>query len=346
MAMQAVPLPTCQERCEITLRAGLVPLVRGSPGLGKSSMAKNLADKFNLKLVDIRLAQYEPTDLNGFPFPDYDKGRASYMPMDTLPLEGDPIPKGYDGWLILFDEINSADRSVQKASYRVILDKELGPRKIHPNAPMMAAGNKATDNAIVEEMSSALQSRMVHYEVRSDLDSWLAWAARNNIDHTIMAFLRFKPDNLNTFDPDSLTGEEAYACERTWEFASKQLAVMTPDEKENHMVGVLAGTIGSGIAMEYRGYLDVYQNIPEMPDIMADPDSCLVPTTASTLWAVGGMIANNASDKTLPTLIKYIDRMPKENQVIVLRDVIRRDDTMTANPVIAQWVANNNTLLA
>ena len=77
MAMQAVPLPTCQERCEITLRAGLVPLVRGSPGLGKSSMAKNLADKFNLKLVDIRLAQYEPTDLNGFPFPDYDKGRTS-----------------------------------------------------------------------------------------------------------------------------------------------------------------------------------------------------------------------------------------------------------------------------
>lgn len=48
------------------LRAGHVPYIAGSPGLGKSSIIKQIANENNLKLVDIRLAQADITDLNNF----------------------------------------------------------------------------------------------------------------------------------------------------------------------------------------------------------------------------------------------------------------------------------------
>jgi len=49
---------------EKTLAAGLVPILKGSPGLGKSTLIKSIADKFNLQIIDLRLSQCDPTDLN------------------------------------------------------------------------------------------------------------------------------------------------------------------------------------------------------------------------------------------------------------------------------------------
>ena len=99
------------------LRARLVPMVEGSPGIGKSSIAQQVAKEFNLKLIDIRLAQCDPTDLCGFP--RIDGNKAGYVPMDTFPLDGDEIPKGYSGWLILFDEITSAPLSSNSCAVSV-----------------------------------------------------------------------------------------------------------------------------------------------------------------------------------------------------------------------------------
>lgn len=46
------------------LEAGLVPMIIGSPGIGKSDIIRTIADQYKLKVIDIRLAQADPTDLN------------------------------------------------------------------------------------------------------------------------------------------------------------------------------------------------------------------------------------------------------------------------------------------
>jgi len=46
------------------IKVGLVPFLAGSPGCGKSELFKAIAKQFNLKLIDLRLAQCDPTDLN------------------------------------------------------------------------------------------------------------------------------------------------------------------------------------------------------------------------------------------------------------------------------------------
>lgn len=46
------------------IRAALVPILSGSPGCGKSAIVHQLAAEYGLKVIDVRLAQCDPTDLN------------------------------------------------------------------------------------------------------------------------------------------------------------------------------------------------------------------------------------------------------------------------------------------
>ena len=50
---------------------------------------------------------------------------------------------------------------------------------------MVAAGNLSTDKAIVNKLSSALQSRLIHLFIEPDIDQWMNWAYKNEIDYRI-----------------------------------------------------------------------------------------------------------------------------------------------------------------
>jgi len=46
------------------MKAKLVPMISGDPGIGKSAIIMGIAEKFKLYPYDIRLSQCDPTDLN------------------------------------------------------------------------------------------------------------------------------------------------------------------------------------------------------------------------------------------------------------------------------------------
>ena len=192
------------------IRAKIVVMLSGSPGIGKSHIVHQIAAEYGLKVIDLRLAQCDPTDLAGFPTITGEK--ASYKPMDTFPIEGDDIPKGYNGWLLFLDELNSAAPSVQASSYKIILDRMVGNHNLHKNVAIVAAGNLETDNAIVQPMSTALQSRMAHLELVVDAKEWVEWASSHGIDYRITSYINFKPDALYTFSPDHT--DKTYASPR------------------------------------------------------------------------------------------------------------------------------------
>jgi len=325
--------------------AKLVPMVTGSPGMGKSSMLHAVAEELNLKIIDIRLAQCDPTDLLGFPAINDESGKATYRPMDMFPLEGDPIPKGYQGWMILLDEMNSADRDVQKACYKVIYDRMVGNKHLHKNCVIAAAGNLATDNAIVEDLSTALQSRMVHIEVSMDHDpnreDWLEWAAENGIDHRVMAYIRYAPNSLFKFNPDH--DDKTFSCPRTWEFASR----LIQDKKRLTRTdkALIAGTVGEGVGREFTAFCEIETQIPTFREVIDDPKGTQLPNEPSVMFLMTGMIGANLTGDNIGQAIQYINRLPKEYQVIALRDARRRDKTLKEAPEMKQWISENATEL-
>lgn len=314
-------------------------MISGSPALGKSSIAKQIAKDNNLKLIDMRLSQCDPTDLMGFP--TVNGGRAKYVPMETFPIEGDVVPEGYKGWLLFLDEINSASNAVQAAAYKLTLDRMVGLKHLHSKVAVMCAGNLESDNAIVNTTSTALQSRLVHMELVVSVPDWIDWASKNSIDFRITSFIEFKPESLYTFKPDHC--DVTYASPRTWEFANRVLKVT--DEASSDILPMLAGTLTEGVAREFLTFCKIYQTLPSMTQIVMSPDTTPVPTELSTLFALSGSISQHTTMDTHKQMMKYILRMPLEFQVVCLRSAIRRNMEIMAHPDTQAWLERvGNTL--
>ncbi len=321
------------------IKAGLVPMLVGSPGCGKSQIVHKIAEEYSLKIIDLRLSQCDPTDLSGFPTTKGNK--AGYLPMETFPIEGDKIPEGFNGWLLFLDEMNSAPPAVQAAAYKLILDKMVGIYKLHKNVAMVCAGNLETDNAIVQPMSTALQSRMCHLELVLDHKEWIDWSNDNALDHRLSSYIAFKPGNLFTFTPDHT--DKTYACPRTWEFANRILKVTDDDSKDR--LPMLAGTLSEGVAREFIGFCKIQDTLPTMHELMANPKTTPVSQEPSVLYALTGAIAHHANKDNCTELLQYVERMPIEFQVVCLRSIVRRNKPMLAHSAIRSWIASNATEL-
>ena len=101
------------------MQAGLVPFIQSSPAMGKSAIVASIAKEYGLELIDHRLSTSAPEDLTGLPhFREGAAGHtvAEFVPFDTFPTEGTPIPEGKNGWLLFLDEMNSATKMVQAAA--------------------------------------------------------------------------------------------------------------------------------------------------------------------------------------------------------------------------------------
>lgn len=314
------------------LQSYLVPLLVGSPGGGKSQIVYQLANKYKLKLIDFRLAQCDPTDLAGFP--QIIGTKSDYVPMQHFPIKGDPVPEGYEGWLLFLDELTSAPPAIQAAAYKLILDRMVGSHHLHENVFIAGAGNLETDNAIVQSMSTALQSRLIHLEYRIDSEEWLDWAIRNGVDYFITDYIRFSPDKLFTFRPDH--SDRTYACPRTWEMAHKLIKTFGSYQHPS-ILPALAGTLSEGVAREFLAYITIYDQLPKMQDILRDPEGITIPDEPSVLYALSGSISHNAKADNYDQVMKLIKRLPAEFQVVTLRDTIRRNNSMMNHSAIINW---------
>lgn len=330
--MTQVQLPPSKIRSELVrcLKAKLVPIVTSSPGMGKSSIIVDIAQEFRLEVMDFRLSQCDVTDLNGLP--RFIDGRAQFAPFDIFPLEGDTVPAGKEGWLFFLDEINAAPKQLQAAAYKLILERKVGNRKLHERVAIVCAGNLSTDNAVVHEMSTALQSRLVHYEMRTDFKEWSNWAIEAGIDSRVIAFLEFRPNLLNNFSPDHQ--DKTFACQRTWEMVSKGI-------KDQKSVGFddlsfLSGTIGSGPANEFITFSKIWQDLPTIAEIEKDPGGCRIPEEPGTKYAIAVYLSEHTDEKNATPVAKFLTRLPAECRVLWLRMINKRNPRLRTLPPIVE----------
>ena len=301
-------------------QVGLVPIFVGSPGTSKSYSVKKFADDHDLKLIDIRLGQCTPEDLNGLPMRD--GNRAIFAPFNLFPLETDEIPDGYAGWLVFFDEITSANKSVQAAAYKVILDRMVSTHNLHPNTIMVAAGNKATDRAVVNQMSTALQSRMVQYEVEICTKEFSEHALRADFDYRVRSFLDYMPSRVMFFKPDHQ--EKTFPCPRTWEFLSKLIKdnPITP-----RMFPRIAGCIGAGTATEFMTFVQEFDRIPSYEDIIRNPQGTKIPSESSTKYATVSTLVEKFDKEAkvdFKNVLAYLERFSTEFQILYMRALVTR----------------------
>lgn len=342
--MKTIPLPIGKAYATVLhiMKCGLVPMLYGAPGFGKSSIGQEIADRNNMKLIDLRLAGMEPVDMNGVLGFNADKTKGMYIPLDEIPLEGDELPinpatnKPYFGFLVILDELTSAAEDTKAASYKFILDRKVGQRKVHPKMWVMAAGNREEDGAIATGLGTALGSRVVNLTIKEDLNHWLKLFS-GTVDPRIVAFLNYEKDAFNTFDPRN--DEYTHACARTWMMASK---LISPLADLNGWSEMLAGTVGVVVARSFETFVTYFSKVVTMDQIEADPHNAKIPThEPSWMYALTGVLARGVNPKNVDKAMIFIERMPMQYQIIALRSIIARTPAVGSNAAITAWCEKN-----
>ena len=325
------------------ISAGLVPMIWGSPGVGKSDVVAQVAKAMNAELRDVRLTLFDPVDLKGFPDKDVDTQQMRFLPPSFLPpmkVKGKPNKtKG----ILFLDELVSAERSVQAAAYQLILNRSIGEYTLPDGWHVVAAGNRASDRALVNAMPSALANRFVHIDYDVSHDDFCEWAIKHgDIDSLLLAFLRFRPGLLHDFKPAE--NPRSFPSPRSWMFVNRLLKTNSLHPSDEH--ALVAGTVGEGAASELVAFMRVYRDLPDIDAILADPDKHKVPDgKPSVMYALATALGAKVTVPLFANAVKYVERWSPEFQVLFMRDAARRDTAFTTQASFVKWAVANSELL-
>lgn len=256
-------------------------MLRGAPGVGKSSIIRSVAEKLGIGFIDIRLAEMEPVDLRGLPVPNHDNKSVQWYVTADLPR--DPNSKG----IILFDELTSAPKDLQVAAYELILDRRLGNLyKIPDGWFIVAAGNRTKDKAVATAMSSALANRMMHFEMDADAEEWGAWAISKGLHPSVTGFIAYRPACLLKMDQNL---EMGWPSPRSWERVSHVIKLFDDEETTRKAV---YGLVGPAVGCEFMEFHKINKNFNSVLKMMTDPDEpVVIPDRADEKYAMASAVS-------------------------------------------------------
>lgn len=323
----------------------------GPPGVGKSQairqLAKRIADRTGKKtyVTDVRLLLFNPIDLRGIPTANAEKTLAVWLKPQIFQMDDSP-----DVVNILFlDEISAAPQSVQAAAYQITLDRVVGEHRLPDNCIVIAAGNRTTDKSVAFKMPKALANRLLHIEVEGSFKAWKEWAIRSGIHPKVVGFLSFRQKHLMKFDASS--EELAFATPRTWEMVSNLLNMVSDDVDK--LYPLIAGLVGTGLAIEFRTWSKVYNELPGLEDIF-DGKMPKLPAGTDAMYALAAAMTAYARDhrtemSRIANSIRYADRMPPDFSAMLLKDYMYIEDgyreKLLGISEFSRWLSSKGRLI-
>jgi hypothetical protein len=337
------------------LLANILPTTRrptflwGPPGVGKSSVVKQVAKALNWGLIDLRAVLLDPVDLRGLPVVSRGENNvalADWAAPKFLPIKGQKLPA--ERGIIFADELPLAPPLVQGAFLQGILDHRIGEIELDPGWVWVSAGNRQEDRAGANRMITPLLNRFVHIDLDLHPDDWLAWASATgddgnaNVAPEVRSFIAWKVSvgESMLFDFDPSRNLRAFPTPRSWDFMSQLL----PSVPMDLLHQVAMGTVGEAAATQLVAYLRIYRDLPDMKDVFANPEKCKIPTDSSVCYAlVGAMVevarkADRQDKATLGAFAKIVSRLPQEFGMLAIKDGIQANRGLLTAPGVSKWL--------
>jgi len=192
----------------------------GPPGIGKTSIIRQVAKESNSKLVEMDPQDFtNPGDVGGaLTVKDgmtFVALRHEYKPLMN-------IKKGQAGILVINDSNRIAD-ALQNELMSLVQFGKIGRDTLPANVLIVTTDNQESHNMNVRRLDAAQKTRSIKVMVSADFESWIVWAAKNKIDWRIIEYLTSFPDQFldaSTFDPNP----------RTWEMISRAVSLAAVDK--------------------------------------------------------------------------------------------------------------------
>lgn len=275
-------------------------MLHGRPGVGKTEVVQTLADRVGAELYDLRLTTIEPQDLRGLPYYDHATFKTVWYRPEDLPDS--------EALAILFlDELTAAAPSLQPTVYGLLQERRVGRHRLPSSVMIVAAGNQVEDGTIAYDMGTALSDRLIHMIVQASAEDWLAnYAIPAGIHPTVAAFIRTRPDLLETTE-DSIRRGQMIACTpRSWTRVSRIMDCIADRATRQVMI---AGTVGAAPAAEFALLAEEITSTVRIDEMLATPRAerpPLYPATLHGLTALVFGLVGMATHDTLPAAIEIL----------------------------------------
>ncbi|EHP30268.1 hypothetical protein SMGD1_1745 [Sulfurimonas gotlandica GD1] len=308
----------------------------GAPGIGKSSIVKQIAQSNGVGFIDLRLALMDPTDLKGIPFYDKESHTALWAPPAFLPKSGEGI--------LFLDELNTAAPSVQASAYQLILDRRVGEYELPDGWAIVAAGNRESDRGVTYRMPSPLANRFVHFEMEVNVDDWKYWAYKKGIDDRIISYISYINEHLFTFDAKS--DVKSFATPRSWEYVD---SILKSNISKELLLDAISGAISREVAVGFLSFTKVMNRLPDIQAILASGEgeySEEVDVLYALSIALVSAYLKEPNDEMLDNILKYTLELKSEFAVMCVQDLQRNGVKMEHSDVFKEWVKKFAYLLA
>ena len=328
-------------------------MLQGEPGIGKSSLLgtiKELNPDYITAYMDV------PTmDLGDIAMPvvDHETKTTRYYPNARFQLnQNKPVA-------IMLDEFTKGAAPVRNMLHPMLEahNPRLGDVPLPEGTLVFLTGNLSSDG-VGDALPAHSLGRITLLTVsKPDSDQWLGWALNNDIDPSVMAFVRayshvlasyLDPshgDNPYIFNPRKVL--KAYVSPRSLARASnivKRRSMFNSDT----LVHALSGTIGEPAARDMEAYIAYQDQLPSWDHIVRDPVGTRVPDSAGACSVLVYGALQKLEKATLTPVLKYLQRMAPEWQAVFIISLAKnpvKQHIAFSNTEFSTWLRKNQDLL-
>ena len=315
----------------------VVPYLVGAAGLGKTAMIKDVAKKIGADrdvechVQELRLTERSPEEIAGWLIPNDDKSRMVHVAPDWMRKM---TPNSYG--ILFLDELPQAVTMCQNVSAQICNERAVGSWKIPDGWAIIAAGNRMSDRAGTNNMPSHLKDRLMFLPVEADLEDTMAYANLVGWSEQIKAFLRFRPSRLHEFKVD----QDSCPSPRTW---GKVNSVLKWGLDPVEQIDAIAGNIGQAATAEFVGFLKVYDVIPDIDELIANPSSAVISDAPDVQYAVCAALSSKLTGKNAKNIVTYLKRLPEQElAAFVIKDAMSRSEDLkrelTRDDAVREWI--------
>ena len=355
--MFALTLNECADAIEAT-GSRVTTLIQGHMGCGKSSILKMLAHRLPTHIP----CYFDCTtkDLGDLMLPkiltDNDAEFVRFAPNEEMGLHhGRPV-------ILMIDEFGKANASVKNGMMRVMLERKLGNLSLHPDSLVFATTNLGSEG-VGDLLLPHHRNRITKLRIKKPTGmEWIEdFAINAGVHPSIIRWVHEFGDTLfqsfeDVANPDDnpyiyhpKAQRPAFVTPRSlelgsyWLHAKDKLTATTVKQ-------ALMGTIGARGGADLEAYVAIYDQLPKRADIMADPMTAMVPTSASaTMMLVTNALIGMDAQFITPW-VKYMNRLDKEAQGYFTLQVRNpnygKKSVVMTNAEYTKWCMENNYLFA
>ena len=325
-------------------------LFQGEPGVGKSTMLKDLSKRFpDHEVAYIDCANLDLGDI-AMPFIDRELNCTRYYPNAHFKLHTDkPI-------IVMLDELTKASQPVQNMLLPLILENRLGDRELPTGSLRFATGNLLGDG-VGDHLKAHVVNRMSLVNFRKPTSQeWIKWALRNNVTEQVIAFVDQYPETMASYlDPSQSKNkyiynpkevQRAFCSPRSFEKAS-HIIKKRKDIGDEPMLCALVGALGESGARDLHAFVNLDDKLPTLEGILADPHSAPVPSDPVAICILSYKAVLHITRESIERWVIYMNGLPKEIQGTFARSLLESSNAKAAgHKSFIDWATQNNYIFA